>query len=223
MKRLMCTLAVFASVIGVSYAEEAAQAKMETKMEKKDAIVLPAPDMTAGKALQKAIADRKSTRDYSDKEVSPEALSTILWSAGGISRPDGKRTAGSTCNWQSVDIYVMLKCGIYFYNAKANSLEQVASGDFSQLAGMQDFAKTVPVTILFVGDLDKMKIPDMKKKYLYLGFDAGLMSENVYLTCASLGLGTVLRGSVESDPLIKAMKLPENKVVLAAQSVGWGK
>lgn len=184
-------------------------------------ITLPQPDRTGGMPLMKTMAERKSTRAYNDKKLDDQTLSSLLWAAGGISRPDGKRTAGSTCNWQCIDIYVMLKTGIYFYNAKANTLELVTAGDHTALAGMQDFAKDAPVNILFVGDLDKMNIPTVEKKYLYLGSDIGLMSQNIYLFCASNGLITVLRGSVDPAPLGKVMKLPPYKVVLEAQSVGW--
>jgi nitroreductase len=60
-------------------------------------------------------------------------------------------------------------------------------------------------------------------KILYTAADAAFISENVYLFCASEGLATVVRGSVDREPLAKLMKLrPEQKIILA-QSVGYPK
>jgi nitroreductase len=53
--------------------------------------------------------------------------------------------------------------------------------------------------------------------------DTGFISQNVYLFCASEGLGTVVRGYVDKEALAKTMNLkPEQKVVLA-QTVGYPK
>ncbi len=41
------------------------------------------------------LQNRKSTRGFTDKEISLKDLSTILWAANGINRYDGKRTAPS--------------------------------------------------------------------------------------------------------------------------------
>lgn len=184
-------------------------------------IELPAPEKSGGKPLMTAISDRASSRDFSEKEIDPENLSNLLWTIAGINRPDGKRTAGSTRNWQSVEIYAVMKSGIYRYNAAENKLEPAASGDYRKLTGGQPFVETAPLNILYVGDMEKMDVPDPFKKALFFGADIGLMSQNGYLYCASAGLGTVIRGMVENDPLAAIIKLPANKKILMAQTVGW--
>ncbi len=51
---------------------------------------------------------------------------------------------------------------------------------------------------------------------LYSAANTGFISENVYLFCASEGLATVVRGSIDRAALAKAMKLrPERKIILA--------
>ena len=53
--------------------------------------------------------------------------------------------------------------------------------------------------------------------------DVGLISENVYLFCASEGLATVVRAAIDKDALAKEMKLkPEQKIILD-QCVGYPK
>jgi nitroreductase len=53
--------------------------------------------------------------------------------------------------------------------------------------------------------------------------DAGFVSQNVYLFCASEGLATGVRALVDRPALAKALGLPERMVVLLAQSVGYPK
>ncbi len=164
---------------------------------------------------------RQSQRAFSSQELDQYTLSQILWAAAGINRPDGKRTAGSTRGWKSIDLYAVLNSGIYFYNAGENTLELIAEGNYQKLAGMQPFVATAPLNLLFVGDTKKMAIEDKVSQHLMFGTDIGLMSQNVYLYAAEKGLATVVRGSVEHAPLAKIMNLPPEKVILMAQTVGY--
>ena len=63
-------------------------------------IQLPAPEKTGGKPLMVALSQRKSTRAFSSKSLSTKTLSSLLWAANGISRPDGRRTAPTRRNVQ---------------------------------------------------------------------------------------------------------------------------
>ncbi len=174
-------------------------------------------------SLLKLLSERRSLREYSSRELSIEVTAEILWAAAGISSPDGKRTAGSTRNWQSIEIYTVRNDGIYFYNAKENTLDPVATGNYQALTGMQPFVTNAPLNILYVGDKSKMAIDDPTKQYLMLGTDIGLMSQNVYLYATENGLSTVIRGSVNHEPLAKIMNLPPEKEILMAQTIGYPK
>ena len=56
-------------------------------------IELPKPETTGGMPLQEALANRRTDRKFSSKPLSREMLSNLLWSALGVNRADGKRTA----------------------------------------------------------------------------------------------------------------------------------
>ena len=49
------------------------------------------------------------------------------------------------------------------------------------------------------------------------------MAENVYLYCASEGLGTVIRALFDGPALEKAMKLRSDQKVILCQTVGYPK
>ena len=46
-------------------------------------IKLNAPNKTSGKPLMQALSQRKSSRNFIDKELSVDVLSNLLWAANG--------------------------------------------------------------------------------------------------------------------------------------------
>jgi nitroreductase len=111
--------------------------------------------------------------------------------------------------------------GAFVYDAVNNVLNPVLAGDIRELTGTQRFVKDAPVNLVYVADYSKMGNADDNQKYSTASANTGYISQNVYLYCASEGLATVVRGSVDKPALEAAMKLrPEQKVILA-QTVGY--
>lgn len=179
-------------------------------------IQLPTPVKTGGKPLMQALSERKSTRSFQDKALSNQMLSDLLWAANGFNRPD-KRTAPTANNRQELDLYVALKSGIYLYDAKANKLKLIKKGDFRKNTGMQDYVATAPLNVIFVSDLAKSS----SEQYAYT--DCGFVAQNIYLYCASAGLGAVVRGSFDKNELAKLLNLTGKQQVMLTQSVGFPK
>ena len=185
-------------------------------------VSLPAPRTEGGKPLLQALKERQSSRAFSDRALPPQLLSDLLWAAAGINRPDaGKRTAPSARDWQEVEVYAVLRDGAYLYDAKANLLRAVAAGDLRPATGVQGFVAVAPLDLVYVADVTKMTGSAPEDQALYSGADTGFISENVYLFCASEGLATVVRGSIDRAALAAALKLPETKRVMLSQTVGY--
>jgi len=51
----------------------------------------------------------------------------------------------------------------------------------------------------------------------------GFIAQNVYLYCASEGLATVVRASIDKPVLAKTLKLKPQQRIILAQSVGYPK
>jgi SagB-type dehydrogenase family enzyme len=187
-------------------------------------IQLPEPRTTGGRPLMEVLKDRHSSREFSDQELPLPVLSDMLWAAFGINRPDvKKRTAPSAVNWQEVDIYVATATGLFLYDAEAHALHQILSDDIREMTGAQAFVKDAPVNLVYVADYAKMGERSEDDKRFYSGADVGFIGQNVYLFCASEGLATVIRGSVDRTPLAEVMNLrPEQHIVLS-QTVGYPK
>jgi SagB-type dehydrogenase family enzyme len=186
-------------------------------------INLPAPQKLGGMPLMEALAKRSTTRDFATRELSAQQLSSLLWACFGINRPDGKRTAPSAKNCQETDIYVILKSGTYVYDAKSNQLDLVMKGDLRSLAGTQAFATNAPATLVFVADLAKMGTWSNEEKKRFANIDVGYLSQNAYLFCASEGLVTGARASVDQKALGTKLKLRRDQAIILAQSVGYAK
>jgi nitroreductase len=186
-------------------------------------IKLPAPRKTGGMPLLDALAKRSTARAFDSRDLSPEQLSGLLWASFGINRPDGKRTAPSANNKQATDIYVLLKPGAFLYDAKSNRLTQVLSDDVRPLGATQDFATNAPVTLVFVADLAKMGNASDEAKKNTANVNVGYISQNTYLFCASEGLATGARASVERKALAAKLNLRPDQEIILAQSVGYPK
>jgi SagB-type dehydrogenase family enzyme len=183
-------------------------------------VQLPPPQTTGGRPLMEVLRDRKSTREFGSGTLSPQTLSNLLWAAFGINRPDGRRTAPSAMNWQEVSIYVAIPVGVYVYDAKANALQPVVAGDFRAATGTQPFVKDAAVNLVYVSDLSKTGSAALSEAEMYTAADVGFIAQNVYLYCASEGLATVVRGSVDKPALAKTLKLQPQQRIILSQSVG---
>lgn len=177
-------------------------------------IKLNAPNKNGGKPLMQALSERKSTRDFIDKDLPVTILSDLLWAANGFNRED-KRTSPTANNRQEIDVYVTLKEGVYFYDAKNQLLKLIKSGDHRKSAGTQDFVATASLNLIYVADMNKAS----SREYAYT--DCGFIAQNVYLFAASEGLGAVVRGSFNKDSLAELLNLPSHQEVLLTQSVGY--
>ncbi len=186
-------------------------------------IQLVQPQTEGGRPLMQVLQARSSSRSFSTEELPSQVLSNLLWAAFGINRPaSGKRTAPSARNRQEIDIYVATAGGLYLYDAKAHSLEAILAEDVRAATGRQSFVREAPVNLIYVADFSRMGAAD-DEKVLYSAAATGFISQNVYLYCASEGLTTVVRGSIDRPALAKAMNLrPEQRITLA-QSVGYPK
>jgi SagB-type dehydrogenase family enzyme len=185
-------------------------------------IHLPPPETSGGMPLMQALKNRMSTKEFTTQAIPREQVSNLLWAAFGINRPEsGKRTAATAVDCQDIQIYVVFEEAAYVYEAKEHRLIPVANRDVRSLAATQGYAKAAPINLVYVSDHGKMADSFKDKKEIYAAFHAGAISQNVYLYCASAGLGAVVRESVDRQGLKDALNLNANQVIVMAQSVGY--
>ena len=184
-----------------------------------ETIKLSSPETDSGVTVTQALKARHSERAFSDKELSPEMLSGVLWAANGFNRSD-KRTNATGLNKQTIIVYAIMKSGAYRYDAKANTLVKVCDDDLRPaIAGQQAFAATAPVSLLITADVSDPIYAGARSTLS--NYDAGIVSGNIYLYCSANGLATVCRRSMDQETLKKALKLPDATMLHLNHPVGY--
>ncbi|MGD0711855.1 MAG: SagB/ThcOx family dehydrogenase [Bacteroidales bacterium] len=188
-------------------------------------IVLNPPDTTKGLPVMKALSLRASATKWDTAALKLQDLSDLLWAANGINRhATGKRTAPSAMNAQDIDVYVFLKSGAYLYDAVKNALNLVAEGDKRNLCiGKQSFTDIPPVFCLLVSDISKFKSGNDSTKLVLAAEDAGLVSENIAVFCASVGLATRPRATMDQENLKKLLNLKPSQRMMLNNPVSYKK
>jgi nitroreductase len=182
---------------------------------------LPPPRAPGGKPLTDALRLRRSIREYADRPLPPQVLSDLLWAAFGVNRPSGDRTAPYWRHVMVIDVYAALADGLWLYDPTHHRLEQRLVADVRSQTGTQDFVENAPLNLVYVAHGERMQDISPEERRLYASVDTGFIGQNVYLFCASEGLATVFRGSVDIKTLGAAMQLGDGQFVTFAQSVGY--
>jgi len=195
-------------------------------------ITLVKPQTDGGRSVLAALKERKTNRNISAKQLSPQTLSNLLWAAFGVNRENGPfggpgRTAASASNSQEIDLYVALPEGVYLYEAIPHRLTPVVAGDFRRRSGRRR-AAGAPVNIFYVVDIAKYKKapfqepglrdPEIQKSYYYVA--TGLIAQNVYLFAASQGLAAHFHNCDKRNTPTEFKLRPEQRV-LFSQTVGY--
>jgi len=214
-------------------------------------IKLNEPNKKRGLPVMEALSVRASVRDWSEKDLSLQDLSDLLWAANGINRPDKKRTASSAMNAQDVDVYVFLKDGAYLYDAAQHALIPVVAGDHraevtarpgggpggppGAKPGAPPPAKPqgppgggpggppslAPVQIFLVSDISRFTRGTDELKLGWAAIDVGIVSQNISLFCAATGLGTRPRAGMNTDLVRSLLKLKETQHPILNHPVGY--
>lgn len=171
----------------------------------------------------RALAERQTIRTYTDKALSPQVLSDLLWAAFGVNRSQSQksglgRTAPSARNRQEIDLYLALPEGVYVYEAEPHRLRLVAPGDIRPKTGSEAAAKAA-VTFLYVADGTKAGGTATPQ---FAAVDVGFIGQNVYLFAASEGLGAWFRATIpDAVALSQILKLRSDQQILYVQTVGY--
>ena len=198
-------------------------------------IKLPKPEMDGGKSVLAALKERRTTRRISEKKLSPQALSNLLWAAWGVNRKAGPfgqsgRTAASASNSQEIDLYVVLPEGVYLYEAVPHRLAPVLAGDHRATVRRRRRRRRseAPVILVYVADVARygkarlqepgLRNPETQKSYYNVA--TGLIAGNVYLFAASQGLAAWFHNCNKAG-IAEALKLRPEQRVLYAQTVGY--
>ncbi len=155
--------------------------------------------------LRDAIEQRRTVRAYSDKPLSLEELTYLLWVSQGVkrvsSKPSTARTVPSAGARHAFETYLLvnrvtgLESGLYRYAAIENGLlrldapEDIA-GAIARTCLDQSQITNSAATFLWVAVAERMYWRYVERGYRYLHLDAGHVCQNLYIACQAVGTGT---------------------------------
>lgn len=181
------------------------------------------PSDDRGVSVMQALSLRSSTAEFNSAELELDDLSDLLWAANGINRPDeSKRTAPSAMNAQDIDIYVFMSKAVYLYDAKKHDLVKITDGDYRKLvAGRQETMAVAPVFCILVSDISRFRSGEEGSKLTWAAMDAGIVSQNISLFCASVGMKTRPRATMEQEKLRDILQLKDTQHLMLNHPVSY--
>jgi SagB-type dehydrogenase family enzyme len=166
------------------------------------------PSMTLDNTLRK----RKSIRQFSQKPLTLEEVSYLLWASTGIQREEygyELRTAPSAGALYPLETYLIgnnvdrLSKGVYHYSIKEHTLEELRLGDFREkitsAALGQIMCSECAAVFAWTAIFYRSKWKYHERAYRYVYMDMGHIGQNLALASVSLGLGSCQIGAFFDD------------------------
>jgi len=195
---------------------------------------LPDPQYEGDVSLEKAIRVRRTVRSFEGTALSLRQVSQLLWSAQGITEPEGfKRAAPSAGALYPMDIYAVvgagcvegLEAGIYHSEPEDQSISLARGEDVRRdVAGAclrQTWMAQAPLNLVITAEYRRITGKYGQRGIRYAMIEAGHMGQNIFLQAQAMGLAAGIVGAFEDDKLIRVMGINETHEPLLVMSVGY--
>jgi len=181
-----------------------------------ETIALPPVREDVEMSVIDAMGMRRTIRDYTDREVSDEDLATILWSAYGVNRENGKKTVPVAIGVDYMRIYVARSDGAWKYIPETHELERVTDSDIRGEIGMQGFVSSANLVLVIVFDIALSKESQLGHGHA----TSGCTAQNVHLTCAAMDYGTCMIAMIKEGKIRKHLALEDKEIPLYIMPIG---
>ena len=193
-------------------------------------VALPTPVLEGTVALERALSQRRSTRQLPPDTLTISQVGQLLWAAQGMNRPGRGRTAPSAGATYPLDAYLVagavaeLPAGIYRYRPARHDLVRVDTGDrraaLAEAALRQTWIASVPAVLVLVADYSRTTSRYGDRGFRFTHIEAGAAAQNVYLQCVTLGLGTTFVGAFDDARAGVVLSLGTDRTALGLLPVG---
>jgi SagB-type dehydrogenase family enzyme len=183
-------------------------------------------------SLDNVLKNRRSIRNFSEKPVTKDQLSILLWASTGIQREEhgyAFRTAPSAGALYPIETYIVVNKvknvpnGIYHYLIKDHTLEELKTGDFgddiTHAALEQKMCKYASIVFIWTSVFNRSKWKYGERAYRYIYLDAGHIAENLALASTSLGLGSCQIAALYDDEVNELIGVDGTKESVIYMSV----
>lgn len=195
-----------------------------------ETIYLPQPRLDSSSSVERTLNQRRSVRNFSAVAITLGKISQILWSAQGITSPDGLRTAPSAGALYPLEITLVagniagLMPGVYRYSTVGHALTAIAAGDLradlARAALDQQWMQAASAVLVFgaVEERTTRKYGSRGVSYIYI--EVGHVAQNVFLQAQALGVGAAVVGAFDESRIAALVQMPEGESPLYLMPVG---
>ena len=187
-------------------------------------IELPLPGELGGISLARAIRQRRSVRDYGERDLTWSDIGQLVWAAQGVTNDAGLRTAPSAGGIYPLELDAVTRNGVFRYLPAKHALLHRTSADVrAKLAraayGQSWLANASCVfSIAAVTERTARRYGTRAERYVQL--EAGHVTQNVLLMAAGLGLGGTPVGAFNDDAVARTLGLDTGEIPLYLVPVG---
>ncbi len=173
-------------------------------------VSLPAPSLSGEASLEEILAFRRSVRGFDSRELNWEIVGQLLWSAQGITSPDGKRTAPSAGALYPLEVFYFWQEGWGRYIPQKHEIEKLGAEDLraelSRAALNQAWVKEAPALFLVAARVEKMAVKYGERGERFATLEAGQAAQNLLLQATALDLGAVPVGSFDDADITRIIR-----------------
>ncbi|MBF0450084.1 MAG: SagB family peptide dehydrogenase, partial [Candidatus Magnetomorum sp.] len=188
-------------------------------------------------SLESAIRNRKSRRVYTEKSISLENLSFLLWATQGMRKTKSKhnnfRTVPSAGCRHAIETYIAafrvegIEKGIYRYLPMSHELVEVAK--YNNLETLinrstlnQIFCTRGALTFIWTTIPERMEWQYAEASYKAIALDTGHICQNLYLACEAIGAGACALASYDQELIDNVIGLSgDEEFTIYLASVGY--
>ena len=195
-------------------------------------IELPEVELDSEIAVETALEERRSIREYSEGLLTLKEVAQLLWAAQGETETTrGFRTAPSAGALYPLEVYLVtkgtkeeLEAGVYQYFPDEHKLQQVMTEDKREelyQAGLQQSSiLEAPINIVLTGVYERSEDRYGQRGKRYTHMEVGHAAQNIYLQAVSLDLGTVMIGAFNEGRVQDILDLEAGEKPLGILPVG---
>jgi SagB-type dehydrogenase family enzyme len=188
-------------------------------------------------ALPTAIGSRQSRRNFSEKPLTLDELSMLLWATQGVRERDDDegivfRTVPSAGNRHALETYLAIlnvngvKPGFYRYLPLEHQLlhlfdEEQMPGKLAQATLGQTFVGQAAVVFIWTAIPYRMEWRYGLAAHKVIALDAGHVCQNLYLACDAIGAGTCAVAAYDQHLMDRLVRVEgEDEFVIYLAPVG---
>ena len=185
---------------------------------------LPPARTKGGMSLFQSLAFRRSVRSYAPRVLTPEELSQLVWAAQGVTSSRGFRTAPSAGATYPIELYLLIREGVFRYQPGDHALWKLAGNDrrshLAEAALGQNWIRTAPLSFVIAGITERTAKRYGQRSERYVVTEAGAVAQNIMLAATALDLGSVIVGAYDDLKVATIAMLQEGATPIALVSVG---